>query len=99
MSYLSSSLHEGIINCKDFDSVLDVSAESVCEMYSAIKIAHCDCLEAYLEKRGNRKSIRLIKIKLIWLSKMYPLGFRDFLTLLKQGFSIDQICVKVKWQN
>ena len=85
----------------NFDSVLDACAENIREMYSAIKITHtknkcdiqgcqvrsiCNCLEAYLENGGNRKSICLIKRKLIWLSETYPLGFRDCLMLLKRGY-------------
>ena len=44
----------------------------------------CDSIGIYLKKGGNRRSKRLLKIKLICLIDLYPLGFLQCVKLLNK---------------
>lgn len=99
--YTSDNLHVAFSNFNDFESVINVYIDNICEMYSALKIIHdtnlcnssncqvnsfCDCLGNYLEKGGNTRSKRLLKLELIRLFELYPAGFRDCIELLRRGY-------------
>ena len=98
-TYLNSNLSSKLNNCNNFNEVIDVCVESVFEFYFVIKLVQGSCLcnlencqvKSFYESLGEyfsssiRKSDHLLRRKIVSLSKMYPVGFRDFIFILKHG--------------
>ena len=86
-------------NCNNFNEVIDVCVENMFEFHFAIKLAHgsrfcnlenCQVKSVY-ESLGEsvsnsiRRSDHLLRRKIVSLSEMYPVGFKDCIFILKRG--------------
>ena len=98
-THLISNLKNKLNNCNTFSEVIDICVENVFEFHSLINLANgscfcnlenfqvkslCESLGKYLTNSVKR-SDHLLKKKLVSLSEMYPVGFRDCIFMLKHG--------------
>ena len=98
-SCLNSNLSKKFNDCYNFDELIDVCVEIVFEFHGVIKLAHGSCfcnlencqVKSFYESLGEyfsnsvRRSDRLLRNKIVSLSEMYPVGFRDCVFKLKRG--------------
>ena len=109
-SYLNSNLSKKFNDCNNFDEFIGVCVENVFEFHAAIKLAHgsrfwnlencqvksfCEGLEEYLSNTV-RRSDRLLRNKIVSLSEIYPVRFRDCISMLKRGHVVIYLADKVK---
>ena len=98
-TYLNSNLSSKLNNCNNFNEVIHVCIENVFGFHTVIKlvcgshlcnIENCqvksfyESLGEYLSRSITRID-RLLRRKIVSLSKMYPVGFRDCIFILKRG--------------
>ena len=98
-TYLNSNLSNKLNNCNNFNEVIDVCVENVFEFHSVIKLVRGSCLcnlencqvKSVYESLGEylsssiRRSDRLLRRKVVSLSEMYPVAFKDCIFILKSG--------------
>ena len=98
-SYLNSNLSKKFNDCNNFDELIDVCVENVFEFHAVIKLTHgsrsCNLenyqVKSFYEGLGEylshsvRRNDRLLRNKIVSLSEMYPVGFRDCIFILKRG--------------
>ena len=95
---ISKNFYSKLINCNDFNDLIDICVENVNEFSSAIKRIHgsqpckletcqvrfvCEGLGKYLKDNLRRISL-LLRKELILISEKYPGYFRDCVFLLKK---------------
>ena len=99
LSYLNNNLSKQFNDCNNFDELIDVYVENIFEFYAVIKLAHgsrfCNLencqVKSFYEGLGKhssnsvRRSDRLLRNKIVSLSEIYPVGFRDCIFILKRG--------------
>ena len=97
-TYLNSNLSSKLNNCNNFNEVIDVYVENVFEFHSFIKLIYgsrlCNLencqVKSFYESLGEylsssiRRSDWLLRRKIVSLSEMYPVGFRDCIFILKR---------------
>ena len=91
LSYLNNNLSKQFNDCNNFDELIEFCA--------VIKLAHgsrfCNLencqVKSFYEGLGKhssnsvRRSDRLLRNKIVSLSEIYPVGFRDCIFILKRG--------------
>ena len=95
---VSENLYSKLIDCKDFDNLIDICVEHINEFFSTIKgiegSQSCNLetqsisltfehLEKYL-KENLRRSKRLVRKELILIFEKYAVGFGDCIFLIKK---------------
>lgn len=95
---ISKNFYSKLINCNDFNDLIDICVENINEFSSAIKRIHgsqpckletcqvrfvCEGLGKYLKDNLRRSSL-LLRKELILISEKYPGYFRDCVFLLKK---------------
>ena len=96
-TYLNSNLSSKLNNRNNFNEVIYVCVENAFEFHSVIKLVHgsrlcnlenCqlksfyESLREYLSSNIKR-SDHLLRRKIVSLSEIYPVGFRDCIFILK----------------
>ena len=96
---LSEILFSELVNCTDFNDLIDIGVENIDEFSSAVKRIldsqqgiletfqvrlFCQGLENYLKDNLWRSS-RLLSKEFVLLSEKYPVGFWDCILFIKKG--------------
>lgn len=88
---ISKNFYSKLINCNDFNDLIDICVENINEFSSAIKRKLetcqvrfvCEGLGKYLKDNLRRSSL-LLRKELILISEKYSGYFRDCIFLLKK---------------
>ena len=85
-------------DCNNFDELINVCVENIFEFHAIIKLTHgsrfcnlenCQVKSFYKGLReylsNSVRNDRLLRNKIVSLSEMYPVGFSDYIFILKRG--------------